>query len=467
MKSQENPSQNPKLPKGYKQTEVGVIPEDWVVSKIGDSFTFKNGLNKEKKYFGQGTPIINYMDVYKNVEIKPEAITGKVDLNFQEIGNYEVKSGDVFFTRTSETVDEIGISSVIIKESKKFVFSGFVLRARPLNQLFSMSYCRYCFRAEIARKQIVSTASYTTRALTNGRLLSNVLIPLPPTLAEQEKIAEVLSDTDAYIEKLESILQKKKWIKQGAMQELLTGRKRLVGKSNKAELRKQTSKNTDVPSGYKMTEVGVIPEDWVVRKLGDVVDQDKQWSFTGGPFGSNLKSSDYKNQGIRIIQLQNIGDGKFLNDYKIYTSEEKSKQLESCCIYPDEIIISKMGDPVARACVTPNYHSKYLMCSDGIRLVVNKNMFSNLLILYIINYDTFRNIANLASIGSTRKRIGLRELRNLPIPLPPTLAEQEKIAEVLSDMDAEIEKIEYKIEKYKYIKKGMMQKLLTGQLRLV
>lgn len=209
------------IPHGYKLSPVGVIPEDWEVIRLGSVLRFKNGLNKEKKYFGKGIPIVNYMDVFRNKGIQAVHLTGKVDLTPQEIKNYDVKKGDVFFTRTSETVEEIGISAVVVEEVENTVFSGFVLRGRPIDSTFEVSFCQYCFSSNVVRYQIISKASYTTRALTNGRLLSDVLIALPPTKAEQTRIATALGDTDALITALEKLTAKKRMIKHGAMQELL------------------------------------------------------------------------------------------------------------------------------------------------------------------------------------------------------------------------------------------------------
>ncbi|MBN1295595.1 hypothetical protein JXA80_02365, partial [bacterium] len=93
-----------KIPAGYKQTDIGPIPEDWDLHTIGDYFEFKNGLNKAKEFFGYGTPIVNYMDVYKHSGLYKKDIFGKVTLSKEEIRNYQVKKGDVFFTRTSETL---------------------------------------------------------------------------------------------------------------------------------------------------------------------------------------------------------------------------------------------------------------------------------------------------------------------------------------------------------------------------
>lgn len=212
----------------YKETEVGGIPKDWDAVPIGDHFDFKNGLNKAKEFFGRGTPIVNYMDVFKFPGLRTNNILGKVTLTPDEIRNYSAKKGDVFFTRTSETVEEIGMASVLLQDVAEGVFSGFVLRARPKSERFDLHFRQYCFRSEVVRKQITSTSSYTTRALTNGRLLSKVFIPLPPTLDEQRAIAQVLSDMDAETEALEQKRDKYKAIKQGMMQELLTGKTRLV-----------------------------------------------------------------------------------------------------------------------------------------------------------------------------------------------------------------------------------------------
>ena len=217
--------------------------------------------------------------------------------------------------------------------------------------------------------------------------------------------------------------------------------------------------------GYKQTEVGVIPEDWEIVRFEEIADPIQKWSFTGGPFGSNLKSSDYTDDGVRIIQLQNIGDGEFHNDYAIFTSAEKANELISCNIYPGEIILSKMGDPVARACIIPKHHERYLMCSDGIRLKVNPNKFNTYFVYSLINAQGFRIQAENASTGSTRKRIGLTELRVLKLSCP-SLHEQTAIATALSDVDALLSKLDQLITKKRDLKQATMQQLLTGQTRL-
>ena len=135
---------------------------------LGDLFVFKNGLNKAKRFFGTGTPIVNYMDVFERPGLRTDDLSGRVSLSREEIKNFEGPAGDVFFTRTSETVEDVGVASVILNEPCDTVFSGFVLRARPRDGRLNDRYKQYCFAPRAIRSQIVSKATYTTRALTNG-----------------------------------------------------------------------------------------------------------------------------------------------------------------------------------------------------------------------------------------------------------------------------------------------------------
>ena len=208
------------------KTRLPGFSGEWESKRLGELFEFRNGLNKAKKFFGSGTPIVNYMDVFKNSGLESADLVGRVTLSSKEIESFNVKRGDVFFTRTSETVEEIGIAAVMLDAPCDTVFSGFVLRARPLNDRLDDHYKRYCFASKSIRSQIVSNATYTTRALTNGKVLSMVKI-LIPSLREQAAIAAVISDMDAEIEALERRRDKMEAIKQGMMQELLTGNTRL------------------------------------------------------------------------------------------------------------------------------------------------------------------------------------------------------------------------------------------------
>lgn len=163
--------------------------------KLGELFEFKNGLNKGKEFFGKGTPIVNFTDVYHKGKLKSTNLHGKVLVTEGELLRYEVRKGDVFFTRTSETKEDIGMVSAMVEDIDNCVFSGFVLRARPKTQLLLPDYCAYCFSSLEIRNLIVRMSSFTTRALTSGTILSKIEIPVPP-IVEQQRIVDILDRFD-------------------------------------------------------------------------------------------------------------------------------------------------------------------------------------------------------------------------------------------------------------------------------
>jgi type I restriction enzyme S subunit len=278
----------------------------------------------------------------------------------------------------------------------------------------------------------------------NNNDVKSIKIPLPP-LPEQHKIATILTSVDNKIEVIDEQIAKTEQLKKGLMQKLLTEG---IGHTE-----------------FKESEIGRIPKEWEIMPFIELADKSIKNSFTGGPFGSDLKSEHYTDNGVRIIQLQNIGDGTFLNNDFVYTSEEKAEQLKSCQILPGDIILAKMADPVARACIIPDLHNKYLMCSDGIRLKVDNTRFNTKYIFYSINHNRFRDIAIARSTGTTRSRIGLSALKTIPIVVPP-LPEQKQIAKILSTTDDKLDTLREKKTQYEQLKKGLMQKLLTGEVRV-
>ena len=170
---------------------------------LGELFEFKNGLNASKEQFGHGKPIVNYVNVYKKNSIMSSDLTGRVELDASTIERYRVKRGDVFFTRTSETREEVGFASVLLENIEDCVFSGFVLRARPITNVILPEFCKYCFATYTIRKQIIQSSTLTTRALTNGTSLSKVKIMIPP-LEEQNRIVAILDHFDTLTNDLSS-----------------------------------------------------------------------------------------------------------------------------------------------------------------------------------------------------------------------------------------------------------------------
>lgn len=176
---------------------------DW--NTLKELFVIKNGLNKEKKDFGIGTPIINYVDVYKNRGLHKDDIKGLVNSNESELSRFKCTKGDVFFTRTSETKEEVGFPSVLLDDIENCVFSGFLLKATPITDKLDAHYCKYCFFTNQFRQEVEKRATLTTRALTNSTSLYKISIPIPP-LSTQHSIVSTLDSFEQYISKLERLI---------------------------------------------------------------------------------------------------------------------------------------------------------------------------------------------------------------------------------------------------------------------
>ena len=405
----------------------------WDYALIGDIFEFKNGLNKGKEFFGYGTPIVNYTDVYKKRALTKTDINGKVSLEADEIKRFEARQNDVFFTRTSETPEEVGMSSVLLEDVEGCVFSGFVLRARPKNNMLNPQYCKYCFSTPEIRSAIILGCTYTTRALTNGKQLSAISIPVPP-LEEQKRIAEALSDVDSMISSLEKLIAKKKAVKQGAMQELLTGKKRLPG---------FTGEWKSMPLG----EIGIITGSGVDKKTL--------------PDESPITLLNYTNVYHQISIVR-----KDLN-HRVTASIEK---IKTCSVLKGDVFLtptSETPEDIALSAVASEDMEDVVYSYHVVRLRPNLN-HNGAFINYALSTPLFREQAVQFAEGSgIRYVITLKKFKEMQVYLPVDKTEQNAIVSILSDMDNEIETLEQKLAKTRQIKQGMMQQLLTGKIRLV
>jgi len=296
-----------------------------------------------------------------------------------------------------------------------------------------MTFLSQLSSADFFRSTMKKNAVGSTQKHLRSTEFFELEVPVPP-IDEQEKIAKILSTWDEAIEKLALVITSKQGFKSCILRDVFN---------------------------IKKLEYG-----WREVPLIEVADKSTKYSFTGGPFGSNLKASDYTEKGIRIIQLQNIGDGFFNDGYRIYTSAKKADELASCNIYPGDIILSKMGDPVARATLIPSIEERFLMASDGIRLKVDESKFDRDFILEAINSPFFRNKAISASTGSTRQRIGLGDLKTITLTAPKGVDEQRKLGRFFVTINDEIKKLQNTHSLLKLQKQGLMQQLLTGKKRV-
>jgi type I restriction enzyme S subunit len=423
---------------GYKQTEVGVIPKDWEVARLGKHATFKTGpfgstLHKSD-YVDGGVPVINPMQIVEG-KILPTPAMAISEMVARTLSDFRLFAGNVIIGRRGE----MGRCAFVRPEQHGWLCGTGSMIIRTGSSLDGQFIQRVLSSPPIIA-EIENTSVGSTMINLNHGTLGNLLVPLPPTKAEQEAIAEVLSDADALIESLEQLVAKKRRLKQAAMQELLTGKKRLPG--------------FEVKPGYKQTEVGVIPKDWDVTTVGD------EFSIQ---LGKMLDSE--KNVGVVKPYLGNraIQWGRIDLDC-VGIVRLTSSDLQRFRLREGDLLVCEGGE-IGRAAIWRQpieecYFQKALHRLRPIR-GYNVQLMLNVLqrlasVGFLLNFVTQTSIAHLPK----------DKFETVPIPLPPTKAEQEAIAAILTEMDAEIATLETKVAKARQLKQGMMQELLTGRIRL-
>ena len=285
----------------------------------------------------------------------------------------------------------------------------------------------------------------------NRNDLHELPVLIPPTKQEQQAIAAALSDADAYVESLEQLIAKKRLVKQGAMQELLTGKRRLPGFTS--------------PEGARQTEMGPVPIDWIDMSLLSLADSKKERFDDGDWIEAEFLTTD----GVRFIQTGNIGLGAFIDkERKKFISETSYQKLKCKEVRPGDLLICRLADPAGRACEMPDLgESKVVTSVDVTIFRPLEDVADRRFLRHLLSTNAWFAAVNERCGGSTRTRIARGALGKITLPLPPTKVEQTAIADVLSDMDSELNVLQTKLDRARDIKQGMMQNLLTGRIRLV
>lgn len=407
---------------GFKQTEVGAIPEDWELAILGEQFSFSGGYSASRAQLGtNGHCYLHYGDIhtsmrpYVNVSADYADIP-KLDIPLARISAKSIlRDGDVVFVDASEDDEGTSKHQLVINPDNIPYISGLhtiVAKAKPECRL-AKSYRQYCFQSRYIKDQFLFYATGIKVTGISKPNIAKINIVFPPTSAEQEAIAEALGDADALIESLEQLVAKKRDVKQGAMQELLTGKRRLPGFTGKWEMK---------PLG----------------KIADVI------------MGQSPTSIYYNTKGIGLPLIQ--GNADILNRrtiQRIFTTDVTKH--------------GKAGDIVlsVRAPVGEVARAMFDVClGRGVCAVRYANDF--LYHALIAHEPTWSRLSK----GSTFDSVTSSDVKAFAINLPATVAEQLAVAQVLSDMDAELAALEAKLAKARVIKQGMMQELLTGRIRL-
>lgn len=404
-----------------KKSFFGIeIPSEWEVLDLGKLFDFKNGINAGKESYGSGVKFINVIEVIYNDFITSELITGSIQISDEQKDLYLVNDGDVLFNRTSETVEEIGLSAVY-NGTDEVVFGGFVIRGRPLNNLIDDFYKRYCFRSSVVRNQIIRNGQGAVRTNIGQGDLSQVKIPLP-TISEQQSIARILKSCDSVIETTDKLIAQKELRKKWLMQQLLTGKKRLKG----------------------------FEGEWKFVRFKEIYTQLKQ------------RAGDEKYLVLSVTKDGIVSQAEYFN--KEIASEDTSPYL---IVRKGNMVMSGLNFWMGSIDVLSQYEVGMVSPAYKVFEIHNPEISSEFMKAFVRSEIMIQCLLGSSVVGASivRRNLDRETLEEWSFKMP-SLKEQTAIAQVLQAADKEISLLKTKTDKLREKKKGLMQQLLTGKIRV-
>ncbi len=413
-----------KLGTGYKQLEMERLPRDWQVKILSEVVKkdrpISYGIVQTGKPVNNGIKCVRVIDLIDGIIDDTNLITTSDEIS-NSYRRTILREGDLVIALRGK-IGEVAVVGNDLAGSN--LTRGVAVIA--CKETFSNQFIKYQLKSEQLRRTLENRlAGSALKELSLG-VLRKVPIPVPPTKAEQAAIAGALSDADALISRLEHLIAKKRNIKQGAMQELLTGKKRLPGCSG----------------------------EWEVKKLGEVCQLKNGYAF---------KSSTYDDKGeYLIITIANVQDGYMdIAECNMVAGIPNDLQTHQKLGIGD-VLISMTGN-VGRVC---KVNTNSALLNQRVGKLVPMDIDSDYL-LYLLGDRRFLTQMIISAQGGAQGNIGKNDILEYSTNIPKEKLEQAAIAKILSDMDAEIEQLEQKVAKYRMIKQGMMQELLTGKTRLI
>jgi type I restriction enzyme S subunit len=409
-------------------------PKGWGWASISDVAKLSFSSVDKKSVEGEkAVRLCNYMDVFYNRRIREGMPFMASTASDSDIKKFTLNKEDVVLTKDSETPEEIAFAAVIDEQIDNLVCGYHLAVLRPDKAKVTGEYLMFAINFHPNHHQFVRLANGATRFGLGIDSLNNALIPLPP-LAEQRKIAEILRTWDEAIETAEAELKAKQERKRWLMENLMKSSAEGVGVVN-------ASKAKVMSAGLKEVADFFADGDWI-------------------------ESKDQSPSGFRLVQTGNIGVGRYLEHpgRARYVSADTFKRLNCTQLKAGDMLISRLPDPVGRACLFPGGFDA-ITAVDCTIVRVNQRVVLPAWVHYFAQTQQYQKQVDAMIGGSTRLRITRKELGAIQVPLP-SLAEQRKIAEILDSADAAIESSDERIEALRKQKRGLMQKLLTGEVRV-
>lgn len=424
-----------KVRDGYKMTELGEIPNEWKIKKLGEIAIGKGeyGIGASASEYIEGKPrYLRITDIGDGCKLLFNDIKG---LDEKEYEKYILKEGDIVFARTGNTT---GKGYVYNKEHGELVYAGFLIKYSVDNNIANHNFIKYVIQSKRYWDWVNIMSTRSGQPGINSNEYSSFIIQLPP-LEEQEKIASILSTVDEQIDNVDAIIEKNKELKKGLMQTLLT---KGIGHTK-----------------FKKTEIGEIPEEWTLVKIGDVAKFQAGYAF---------KSSDYVDNGVKLVKITNVQQKDLLWNDTDFLPEEFLNKYKEYSLEINDVIIA-MTRPIIssgiKICKVKKEDTPALLNQRVGRFITSENVNNKYLYQYCFS-NYFINKVNELCSTTGQPNISSNQLESIMISLPST-EEQEKIGSILLNVDEKMEEYENKKQRLEELKKGLMQQLLTGNIRII
>jgi len=420
------------------ETEIGRIPGDWDLSKLSNIAQVIVS-NVDKKFEEYEAPVLlcNYMDVYQNEYITSNLEFMRGSASEAEIDKFSLRRGDVLITKDSETAEDIASAAVLADEIQNLICGYHLAILRPDIERMDSNFFAKTLQHDRVHNQFVTKANGVTRYGLTLSVINNATIPVPP-LIEQAEIARILTTWDRAIEQVQRLIEAKQRQKKGLMQGLLTGRLRFP------------------EFGESINTSDAFPTDWEVKKLKQVFSQIDR------PLGSRIPESvlsisakigfvDQKTKFGKVVA------GKSLEKYILLQRGEFAYNRGNSNAYPQGCIY--MLTEYDEGAI-PNVYYAFRVKSGNIFPQFYQYYFES----GLLNPQLKMFISSSAR-GDGLFNISSKDFFGIKIVVPP-FEEQKKIASVLGGMDEQIALLKKYLVKLKKQKNGLMQKLLTGEIRV-
>jgi type I restriction enzyme S subunit len=414
---------------GYKQTDVGLIPDDWEVQSVGSFSTifgrigFRGYTKKDIVSEGQGAIALNPSNV-QGGRLVLDKCTYVTWEKYHESPEIKIQEGDVILVKTGSTtgktcyVDHLPIEATL--NPQMVVFKQLSVDSKLV---------AYIFSSPIFLGQIAATIVGGALPTLSQKQVASYKIPLPASRAEQRAIATALSDVDALLGGLDRLITKKRDLKQAVIQRLLTGQTRLPG----------------------------FRGEWVVKRLGECL-------LSRPDYGINAPAVPFSDRHPSYIRITDISEnGRYSPDPRVSVQVASSYQYY---LHNGDVVFARTGASVGKSYLYEPRDGELVFAGYLIRVCPDPNVLVPAFLAAYATTKPYWNWVRMMSMRSGQPGINGSEYAQLPLSLPsPT--EQTAITVVLSDVDAELAALEARREKTRDLKQAMMQELLTGKTRLV